>query len=513
MSLRRFMHPRNKYKQEPNFKQLAILYPEFRKIATTDLAGKVRINFHDLETLRILTKTLLKHDYDLNVDLPATKLVPAVPLRLNYVLWIEDLVKHAGITDMSLISGIDIGTGAVCVYPLLFAKIYGCRMIGTEVDLESYESAVRNVNSNNLHDLVEVIRVNRGTVLRGSVPENNVYTFTMCNPPFFCAEEDTATGSKPSGSRMPPRNAPSGSEAELVVEGGEIQFVLKMLNDSVELNNKIKIYTTMLGKKTSLTFLCNEFKKRNIENSTWTEFCQGHTTRWGLAWTFLSKDVLDLTTAPVIRISGCSKKLKQKAKRPPSEITFPVRDGMTETKELVLILRLLFNELKIRVEELHVNPQESSYWCCQLMADEDTWSHGRRKRRMMANQSLPSKRPCPDIFSENDSEKQEALDASFGDDSEREEKTTALPNGVNTQPVKGSFLICDLVVGEIEPNDNEKKLKISMIFESGSGGRNALETLRQYFINKLNVREFIKAQSSVKNKQRKRRVKLKKDKT
>ena len=35
MSLRKFMHERNKYKEEPNFKKLAILYPEFRKIAIT----------------------------------------------------------------------------------------------------------------------------------------------------------------------------------------------------------------------------------------------------------------------------------------------------------------------------------------------------------------------------------------------------------------------------------------------------------------------------------------------
>ena len=27
------MHPRNKYKEEPDFKKLAILYPEFRKVA------------------------------------------------------------------------------------------------------------------------------------------------------------------------------------------------------------------------------------------------------------------------------------------------------------------------------------------------------------------------------------------------------------------------------------------------------------------------------------------------
>lgn len=31
MSMNRFMHPRNIYKTPPNFKQLAIEYPEFRE--------------------------------------------------------------------------------------------------------------------------------------------------------------------------------------------------------------------------------------------------------------------------------------------------------------------------------------------------------------------------------------------------------------------------------------------------------------------------------------------------
>lgn len=57
----------------------------------------------------MLAKTLLKHDFNLNVEIPSTKLVPAIPSRLNYVLWIEDLVKHAKLTDMSTIRGIDIG--------------------------------------------------------------------------------------------------------------------------------------------------------------------------------------------------------------------------------------------------------------------------------------------------------------------------------------------------------------------------------------------------------------------
>ena len=69
----------------------------------------MRINFKDEESLRVLSKILLKHDFDLEVEIPVMKLVPTLPLRLNYILWIEDLLHHAGFTDMETVHGIDIG--------------------------------------------------------------------------------------------------------------------------------------------------------------------------------------------------------------------------------------------------------------------------------------------------------------------------------------------------------------------------------------------------------------------
>lgn len=112
--------------------------------------------------------------------------------------------------------------------------------------------------------------------------EKNPFTFTMCNPPFFSAQETSPASNSESEStriRMPPRNARSGNEVELVVEGGETEFVLRMIKESFDIKDRVKIYTTMLGKKSSLLFLRKEFEKLNIVNSTWTEFCQGHTTR------------------------------------------------------------------------------------------------------------------------------------------------------------------------------------------------------------------------------------------
>jgi methyltransferase len=52
-----------------------------------------------------LTKALLLEDFGLDVTFPEDALVPTVPLRLNYVLWIEDLFNRS----KEPLCGVDIG--------------------------------------------------------------------------------------------------------------------------------------------------------------------------------------------------------------------------------------------------------------------------------------------------------------------------------------------------------------------------------------------------------------------
>ncbi len=47
----------------------------------------------------------MKEDWDLDVEMPLDRLTPTIPLRLNYILWLEDLV--AGTEGK--ITGIDTG--------------------------------------------------------------------------------------------------------------------------------------------------------------------------------------------------------------------------------------------------------------------------------------------------------------------------------------------------------------------------------------------------------------------
>lgn len=71
-----------------------------------DETGKPSINFQDERSVAILTKCLLQKDFDLKVDFPTNRLIPTLPLRLNYILWIEDILNTFGIKE---VSGVDIG--------------------------------------------------------------------------------------------------------------------------------------------------------------------------------------------------------------------------------------------------------------------------------------------------------------------------------------------------------------------------------------------------------------------
>ncbi|XP_069684190.1 U6 small nuclear RNA (adenine-(43)-N(6))-methyltransferase [Periplaneta americana] len=380
MSQNKYMHPRNIYKNPPNFKELAILYPEFRKYAKQDITGKMTIDFKNQEALRSLTTTLLHKDFGLQVGIPPNRLVPTLPLRLNYLLWIEDLIQTAACSKEQ-IKGVDIGTGASCIYPLLAAKTKKWKMLATELDLESANFARKNVESNCLQDDVTVKIVEEGTILKGALDEDCVYSFTMCNPPFFSNEKETDSCNKSrTGTRTLPHNGKTGSLTEVVVSGGEVAFIKQMIEESGSLRNTVRVYTTMVGHKSSLKCLKSELEKIGASSFTHTEFCQGHTTRWGLAWTFL----------PEIRLEAVP--TNRRKEKPPMKYVVPVPDDpLSYTVGAVTCnLKALFSQLQIKYKELK---RKENLIVLEISAHKNTWSHQRRKRRERKNlaQQTPEK--------------------------------------------------------------------------------------------------------------------------
>ena len=67
----------------------------------------ISIDFKKPECLKALSWALLKDDFDLDVEMPLDRLIPTIPLRLNYILWLEDLLSST--SETGDVKGIDIG--------------------------------------------------------------------------------------------------------------------------------------------------------------------------------------------------------------------------------------------------------------------------------------------------------------------------------------------------------------------------------------------------------------------
>ncbi|KAF7668865.1 hypothetical protein LDENG_00282890 [Lucifuga dentata] len=397
MALNKSMHPRNRYKDKPpDFAYLASKYPDFQQHVHTSLAGRPVVNFKQPEAVRSLTCTLLKEDFGLTIQIPLERLIPTVPLRLNYIHWVEDLIDGQGKPRR----GIDIGTGASCIYPLLGATMNGWYFLATEVDDICFDYATKNVEQNNLSDLIKVVKVPQKTLLMDALKEETaiVYDFCMCNPPFFANQLEAKGVNSRNSRRPPPSSVNTGGVTEIMAEGGELEFVKRIIHDSLQLKKRLRWYSCMLGKKCSLAPLKEELRKQGVPKVTHTEFCQGRTMRWALAWSFYDN---------VIVPSPPSKRRKLEKTRKPLSFTLP-EAGLKELQakanaigcsthshvdSITALLEKMLTDLRVLHKHVPCRKQEQSLF---LTAVENTWIHGRQKRREQKRQlrELPRAPPC-----------------------------------------------------------------------------------------------------------------------
>ncbi|KAN0136590.1 S-adenosyl-L-methionine dependent methyltransferase [Lactarius tabidus] len=296
------MHERNLYKTPPDFESLAQAYPPLRPHVIRALEdGSPTIDFHDETAQRRLTQALLFRDFDIQLEIPDDRLCPPVPNRLNYVLWLHDILSHTSSQERppTSIRGIDVGTGASAIYPLLACRLSpNWRFIATDVDTISLASAQANIDRNGLSEHISVLRADpTGPILFTMTQDPaSLFNFSMCNPPFYASAEEVV-GSAAAKARSP--NAVcTGAEVEMITAGGEEGFVSRMILESLELRERCLWYTSMIGKQSSLTTLVSLLRVHSITNYALTELVQGHTRRWALAWSFTDARLPDDVARP-----------------------------------------------------------------------------------------------------------------------------------------------------------------------------------------------------------------------
>ena len=379
------MHPRSVFRTKPNFAHLAEKYPEFKQFCSLNIKNKLTYDFKNREAMKILSQTLLLHYFGLKTNIPSSRLVPTVPLRLNYILWIEDLISLLPLQSCSgnrEVRGIDIGCGSCAIYMLLGAKVNSWEFLGLclESDYENVHSSLENINMNDLNDKIQVQRVENGYALSDVLDPQSEWTFCLTNPPFY----DTDVSSE------------AGSQSECSTPGGETSVINTLIDHSLIVNTRVKWFTALVGIKKNLAPLKQRLSEtESVKRIETTEFRQGKTWRWGLAWTFCEN-----VNAPLPNYAKISKATKNqhKSKNVSKPIEWSI--ALTEFSNLMSFEKDLekfscisefAHKLLMDVKDANIETVSDIPCCLKLkfVARKVTWIHSRRQRR--AEKKTPEK--------------------------------------------------------------------------------------------------------------------------
>ncbi|KAI0150678.1 hypothetical protein GGR57DRAFT_180274 [Xylariaceae sp. FL1272] len=290
------MHPekyfKDLYSTEPDFYQLGVAHPEFGAV----LKNGSQLDFADPNSVMQLTKTLLKADFNLQLNLPSDRLCPPVPNRHNYILWLKDLLDSSSSSYTECfdperrVVGLDIGTGASLIYPLLgCAQRSSWHFVATDIDATSLEYARINARLNELEHRIRIVprQASEPLIPLDELGLSNI-DFVMVNPPFYSSENELA--SLAAQKSKPPNTACTGAPNEMVCDGGEVGFIQRILQESLLTRRRVQWYTAMVGKQSSLEVLVDRLKEHKIHNYAITTFIQGtKTRRWAIAWSFVNR--------------------------------------------------------------------------------------------------------------------------------------------------------------------------------------------------------------------------------
>ena len=299
------MHPKNIHNQGYPIAALCRVYPELKSFVIKAKSGNDSIDFTNTEAVKALNAALLFYYYDVTFwQLPQGYLCPPVPGRADYVHGIAELLVETGIS--SPVKGLDIGIGANAIYPIIGIHHYQWNFVGSDIDGKAVDNASLIAASNphlSKHLSVRKQR-DRERIFDGIIGEKEVFTFTMCNPPFHKSAEDALQGTqrknknlarnkgKRAGQGAKTKIANShlnfaGRSNELWCEGGELAFIQRMIKESAVFKSQVTWFTCLVSKSEHLKPIENSINYYGATQYKCIDMEQGSKRSRFVAWSFM----------------------------------------------------------------------------------------------------------------------------------------------------------------------------------------------------------------------------------
>ena len=295
--LKSTLHARNRNREPYDLKALVNVVPELGKHIKPNKYGTESIDFASAEAVKLLNQALLKHYYGIkNWDFPDANLCPPIPGRADYLHAIADLLsKSTGeLQKGNQIKGLDIGTGASLIYPILGVTEYDWNFIATDIDANSIASAEKIIEANNsLKGKIELrLQKNADSIFNGILNPDDIIDFTMCNPPFHASQEEALRGTRRKTKNLTgvknskPELNFAGVSNELITEGGEAEFIKIMIKQSKTRGTQCKWFTTLVSKQDNLKRIYKQLRKAEVKELKTIPMGTGNKSSRIVAWSF-----------------------------------------------------------------------------------------------------------------------------------------------------------------------------------------------------------------------------------
>lgn len=296
------LHPRNKNRDRYDLDALIKAVPELKNHIALNKYGVESVDFANPLAVKLLNTALLNHYYGItNWEFPDKNLCPPIPGRADYIHHMADLLSENNFGTVPTgdkITGLDIGMGASCIYPLIGVTEYGWKFIGSDIDPKSVASSQHIVNANtSLKGKIDCrLQKNPKDIFYGILGKEEKIEFTVCNPPFHASAEEAQKGARRkvmnlSGKKVKtPELNFSGINSELICEGGEYKFIQNMIRESEKYSKNCLWFSTLVSKQSNLRRIHDLLESTEAIQIKTIPMGTGNKSSRIIAWTFLSKE-------------------------------------------------------------------------------------------------------------------------------------------------------------------------------------------------------------------------------
>lgn len=297
------LHSRNLHKNGYDFAQLITVLPALADYVSQNAYGNLSVNFADPMAVKLLNKALLLYFYKLDYwDIPDHYLCPPVPGRADYIHYLADLLAEDNnnnqIPQGKSIKLLDIGVGANVIYPIIGHAEYGWSFVGSDINATAIKLAtmIAQMNPSLKSALQCRLQKSSSAIFSNIIKPNEFYAATLCNPPFHASAEDAQHSSETklqnlalnTGKNKQTKLNFGGQHNELWCEGGELQFISNMIDESAKYQTQCVWFTSLVSKKETLPIITHQLQKMPGVTVKIIAMAQGQKISRFIAWTFLS---------------------------------------------------------------------------------------------------------------------------------------------------------------------------------------------------------------------------------